>query len=294
MFDIPVVPSWLKVGLPLLFSALIVGYRATYRHPPSWLDAGGLGFFTLAGVLTLTGDAGFPVWGSAVSSMVMAGLWLGTLVFTDTPLSAGYSKWNYVKNLWRNSLFIHANAIISLMWGWQFILAGLVGAAAILLHQWHTPLTVLRYLLLIPAFIFTDRYEKRAMSLRVDDAAVRKNRFWAGMGLSAVSGLLLTATMPNFDVGLLAWFALVPALATLTIAPSKQHYFLALPFGLIWSIAAHNWYPHIFPPALGYFLIFAVGTLYAAIIQGGMWLQNRLSGALKLLALPVVWAAFES
>jgi apolipoprotein N-acyltransferase len=55
----------------------------------------------------------------------------------------------------------------------------------------------------------------------------------------------------------------------------------------------HNWYPNIFPPVLGYFLIVAVGTFYARMIQLGTWLQSRLPGALKLLALPVVWAAVE-
>ncbi|HEY73394.1 MAG TPA: apolipoprotein N-acyltransferase [Thermoflexia bacterium] len=113
------------------------------------------------------------------------------------------------------------------------------------------------------------------------------------MGLSAISGLLLAATMPNFDVGLLGWLALVPLLIAVTAAPSRQHYVLALPFGLIWSIAVHNWYPNIFPPALGYFLIVAVGTFYAGIVQLGAWLQARLPGALKLLAMPVAWAAVE-
>ncbi|MCK4488612.1 MAG: apolipoprotein N-acyltransferase, partial [Anaerolineales bacterium] len=55
----------------------------------------------------------------------------------------------------------------------------------------------------------------------------------------------------------------------------------------------HNWYPNIFPPVLGYFLIFAVGTFYASMLQLGSWLQSRLPGALKLLALPVAWSAVE-
>jgi len=293
-FDIPGMSHWISVGLPLLLSALIVGYRLIFDKP-TWMEWGGLGFFGLAGILTLTGDGGFAVWGSAISGVVMAGLWLGTLLFSDMPLSGNYSKWNYVKALWRNSMFIYPNAVISLMWGWQFIAAALLGMAAILLPNLMVVFTVLRYLLLIPAFIFTSVYQKRATQLRVDDydKTLARLRFWAGMGLSAVSGLLLAATMPNFDVGLLGWLALAPLLMAITTAPIKQQYVLALPFGVIWSIAVHNWYPHIFAPALGYFLIIAVASFYAGIIQLGAWLQARLSSALKLLALPVTWAAVE-
>ena len=297
-FDIPGVSRWISVGLPLLLAALIVGYRLAFgRGNPSWLllEVGGMGFFALAGALALTNNTGFAVWGSVVSSVVMAALWLGTLLFADEPLSANYSKWGYVKALWRNSMFIYPNAVISLMWGYQFIVAALVGAAAILLPNLMVVFTVTRYLLLVPAFIFTSVYQSRAAQSPISnyESSMTRLRFWAGMGLSAVSGLLLAASMPNFDVGLLGWLALVPLVATLTIAPVKQHYMLALPFGMVWSIAAHNWYPNIFSPALGYFLIIAVGTFYAGIIQLGVWLQGRLPGALRLLALPVTWAAVE-
>ena len=52
-------------------------------------------------------------------------------------------------------MFIYPNVVISLMWGWQFILAALLGIAAILLPEYRIPFTTARYLLLIPAFIFT-------------------------------------------------------------------------------------------------------------------------------------------
>ena len=300
-FDIPGVSRWISVGLPLLLSTLVVGYRlfassqATDAQYPTWLEWGGLGFFALASVLTLTGDIGFSEWGSIVSSVVMGGLWLGSLMFSKTPLSAEYSKWGFVKALWRNSMFIYPNAVISLMWGWQFLAASLLGVAAILLPEQMMVFTVIRYMLLVPAFIFTSVYQKRATQLRVDDyeATMGRLRFWAGIGLSVVSGLLLSATMPGFDVGLLGWLALVPLLLVVTTAPVKKHYILALPFGLVFSIAVHNWYPNIFSPALGFFLIIAVGTFYAGIIQVGAWLQTRLPGALKLLALPVTWSAVE-
>ncbi len=290
-FDIPNVRHWISVGLPILLSIMIVIYRLTFERP-TWMEWGTFGFFTLSGALALTGSAGYAHWGSIVSTLVMAGLWLSSLQFSKTPLSGEYSKWGFIKGLWGNSMFIYPNAVISLMWGWQFIAASALGIAALLLPEQMLILTLTRYLLLVPAFIFTSTYQKRApiSNPKLSDSQLR---FWAGMGLSAVSGLLLTATMPGFDVPFLGWIALIPLLMVLTTAPAKQHYALALPFGLLLSIGVHNWYPNIFPPALGYFLIFAVGTFYAGMLQLGSWLYSRLSGGIKLLAFPVAWSAIE-
>ena len=116
---------------------------------------------------------------------------------------------------------------------------------------------------------------------------------WHKLSLSALSGILLTLSMPGFDVPYIGWIALVPLLIAINISSPKEHYVLALPFGLILSIGVHNWYPNIFPPTLGYFLIFAVGTFYAGMLHLGAWLQNRLNGWLKLLAFPVAWTAIE-
>jgi len=94
-------------------------------------------------------------------------------------------------------------------------------------------------------------------------------------------------------VPLFGWIALIPLLMVLITSPVKQHYALALPFGLLLSIGVHNWYPNIFPPALGYFLIFAVGTFYAGMLQLGAWLYARLPNSLKIFAFPVAWTAIE-
>lgn len=110
--------------------------------------------------------------------------------------------------------------------------------------------------------------------------------------LSVVSGILMTLSMPGFDVPYLGWVAMVPLLVALLTA--RRHiYLLAMPFSLVFSIGVHNWYPEIFPPALGYFLIFAVATFYAGVFQLGIWLTNRLPVALAILALPVAWSGIE-
>jgi apolipoprotein N-acyltransferase len=222
----------------------------------------------------------------------MAGIWFSSLLLSKMPLSGEYSKWGFIKSLWRNDMFIYPNAVISLVWGWQFITALVLGIVAVFLPDQKLILTLARYLLLVPAFVFTSTYQKRVpiSNPKLSDSQLR---LWAGMGLSAVSGFLLIASMPGYDVPYVGWLALVPLLIALLTAEAKQVYPLALPFGLVFSIGVHNWYPNVFSPALGYFLIIAVGTYYAGILQLGTWLYRRLPNAFKLLAFPVAWSAIE-
>lgn len=119
------------------------------------------------------------------------------------------------------------------------------------------------------------------------------NKSWIAFGLSALSGVFIALSMPNFDIWPIAWVALVPLLIAIEGQSGKRKFLLSLPFGLIWSIAVHNWYPFIFPPALGYFLIVMVATFYAGVISLGKVLQERLAGPLQVWILPVVWTAIE-
>ena len=56
-FDIPSVGAWFNVGLPLLLSILIVGYRQVYDKP-TVMEWGGLGFFALAGLIATAASSG--------------------------------------------------------------------------------------------------------------------------------------------------------------------------------------------------------------------------------------------
>ena len=125
------------------------------------------------------------------------------------------------------------------------------------------------------------------------DKMTPRRRFVIGLGVSAVSGVLITASMPNFDLSFLGWVALVPLLLAIEALPKASPTLMALPFGLIWSIAVHNWYPNMFGPVLGGFLVFAVGSWYAMLIGLGIRLQRRMAGVLRLLALPALWTAAE-
>lgn len=46
-----------------------------------------------------------------------------------------------------------------------------------------------------------------------NEKMMRRRQLWISLGLSAVSGILIAASMPNFDVSLLGWVALVPLLS---------------------------------------------------------------------------------
>lgn len=204
-FGIPGASHWISVGVPLLFAGLIVGYRLfadrmaaaapeqPLSQPPTLLEWGTVGFFALASLLILAGNSWFMTWGSIIGTLVMGALWLGSLLFSHNPLSADYSKWKFIKALWTNSMFIYPNAVITIMWGWQFILAALLGIAAILLPQYDVPFTAARYLLLIPAFIFTSSYQKRATQLRVKsyEESWKRFRLWAGIGMVCIVVLLI-------------------------------------------------------------------------------------------------------
>ena len=186
-FDIPGISRWISFGLPLVAALLIFGYRQVYNKP-TWMDRGSAVYFVLASILIAIGIPSFQVWGSVASGLAMGGVWLSSLLFAPTPLSAEYSKWKFIKALWHNSMFIYPNAVISLMWGYQFIAASLFGAAAIAFPAQMLIFTIVRYLLLVPAFIFTAQFQKRATELRVNnyENTMSRIRFWAWVGLAIV------------------------------------------------------------------------------------------------------------
>ena len=186
LFNLPVNP-WISVGLPLLLSLVIVGYRLIYDRP-TWLEVGiCLSFVFVAGLL-LFQVSGLAHWGSVFASLVMGGIWLSSLVFAETPVSAEYSKWSVVTALWRLSLFIHPNAVISLMWGWQFIAAGALGITALCFPNVRVPLIIAQYGLIVPASWFTAWYQKGIRRRRIADVdkTMAQIRLLAAIGLGIV------------------------------------------------------------------------------------------------------------
>lgn len=182
---------WLRGGLPLGLMALLVLYRARFNKP-TWLEWGSLAFFTANAALLFFKVPWYLPWGSVIGSTAQGILWLASLLLPGRPLSADYSRWDYSEKLVRTSLFLHPNAVITLMWGWQYLLSTGLGIAAGLLPGQAILLTVLRFLLLAPAFIFTERYQKNADNRPVRDVerAFRQMRRLAGFGLLVAVGLI--------------------------------------------------------------------------------------------------------
>ena len=189
-FDIPNLNTWISIGIPLILSTMLVIYRIRYDKP-TWLEWGGLGFFVFAVVMILASPSFFSKWGSIYSSIVMGMLWFSTLLFNRMPLCGEYSKWGYIKALWKNSMFIYPNAIITLMWGWEFLISTYFGIAAVLVRDVSVvlmvSLIVIRYLLMVPAYILTDYYQKKALELKVNDfeRSIVTFKVIAGIGILA-------------------------------------------------------------------------------------------------------------
>lgn len=134
---------------------------------------------------------------------------------------------------------------------------------------------------------------KKNMIETPGEKASSQRQLWIGLGLSALSGVLMALSMPSFNISILGWVALVPLLLALQYMPDKSTRVLALPFGIIWTIAVHNWFPDVIRSPLGYVLLLVVGYYYALLIVFGVTLQRKLPAPVNLLALPVLWSAIE-
>jgi putative sterol carrier protein len=194
LFNLPGVSPWHSVGLPLALCVALVGYRLAYDRP-TWLESGvGLMFVLIAG-LVLAGVPAISRWGGAFASLFMGGIWFSALAWAAMPVSAEYVKWTMVKPLWGLSMFIHPNAVISLAWSGQFLAAGLLGIAAVLVPALHLPLVLAQYLLMVPAAMFTRRYQQgvrqRVIADPERDMVTIRRVALAGLGLS---GAIIAAT----------------------------------------------------------------------------------------------------
>ena len=194
LFDIKSVNPWLASSIPLILMTLIVLYRTVYNRP-SWPEVASWAFFLAACLLgPVMNAAPFLAWGSVLGSLYMGLLWLVSLAPAfKLPLCAEYSKWGYIRKLWENSMFIQPNLAISLVWGWEFIIASGFGVAARLVPGLFILFTVIRYSLMIPAAIFTSRYQKGVMDRKfVDiDRTMSNLRTWGYAGIAIIIGLSL-------------------------------------------------------------------------------------------------------
>ena len=82
---------------------------------------------------------------------------------------------------------------VSLVWGWQFIIAASLGIASGMVPGLSLIITILRNLLLIPAAIFTVKYLKGVTSRSFSDVnkMISTLRAWSYAGLAVAIVLLI-------------------------------------------------------------------------------------------------------
>lgn len=176
--------GWPAIAVSLALSVAVVTYRRKYNRPTNF-EMANLGFFAVALVAWLGLSEWLAVWGSTVGTIALGAIWLVTIQPGRTPLTSAYSKWRYVPALWSNSTFLHINAVLTLMWGWVFVLQGSADVWAAAKPDLTTRLAVIKYGLLVPAFLATLRYPRRGTEIGLADP----NRYGRRLQHLAVLGL---------------------------------------------------------------------------------------------------------
>jgi apolipoprotein N-acyltransferase len=133
--------------------------------------------------------------------------------------------------------------------------------------------------------------------MSMDDPSPRRgggSRVLADVGLASLSGLLLVASFPRFDLNWLAWGALVPLLVVVGRRRPYQAYLLASVTGLVFFVGVFEWiwqvpaYNLLDEALLGLFLSQFI-ALWAAALSG----LRRSTGLPSALLAPPLWVALE-
>ena len=182
--------GWQALSACLALSAAIVAYRRAYNRPTSF-ERASLAVFAMMLILWPWLSAWLAPWGSTVGTIALGAIWLATLLPARTPLTTAYSKWRYVPALWSNGTYLHVNAVLTLMWGWLFVLQGSFDVWAAAAPHLANSLAAIKFGLLVPASLITARYPKRGADILLVDPARsgRRLRFLAVLGLITASGL---------------------------------------------------------------------------------------------------------
>ena len=120
--------------------------------------------------------------------------------------------------------------------------------------------------------------------------------------LAVVSGVLLPFCFPKFDVGLLAWVALIPLHVALDGTSKRQAFWLGWLSGVIgftgimaWVVTAMHTYGKV-PLVISYgilLLLTAYLGLFVAIYSAGLVWFRSLVPRYGLFAAPCLWVTLE-
>ncbi|MCA1590382.1 MAG: apolipoprotein N-acyltransferase [Acidobacteria bacterium] len=127
---------------------------------------------------------------------------------------------------------------------------------------------------------------------------------WESTLLAILSAILLILAFPDFEIWILAWFALMPLLWAVTREKDSfaRSFTLGWLFGFIFFSGTCWWLTYApinyagFPPVIAYFLLFcltAVVGLFPGLFAGLLAMLMRRFGQIAILAAPFVWIFTE-
>jgi len=185
--------GWQALAASLALSAVVVTYRRVFNRPTAF-EVANLACFAAMLIGWPWLSSWLARWGSTVGTIWLGVIWLATLLPARIPLTSAYSKWRYVPALWSNGTFLYVNAVLTLMWGWVFVLQGSMDVWAAAAPHLADPATAIKFGLLIPASLITARYPRRASEIRLSDPvrSGRRLRILAGFGLVTAFGLTVS------------------------------------------------------------------------------------------------------
>lgn len=139
-------------------AVLIAGYHLT-TNVVTLFEAGTAIYLVCSAVLRLIGWEFFVQFGGVIDYVFLGGLWLVSIV-RRFALTSEYSRYLFPKVVWKERSFTETNAIICAAWGVYFLVAALLRLMMATENGPQVILMLLNYGLLIPMFIFTDRFQK--------------------------------------------------------------------------------------------------------------------------------------
>jgi apolipoprotein N-acyltransferase len=119
--------------------------------------------------------------------------------------------------------------------------------------------------------------------------------FWGALGLAGLSGVLLFVCFPGFDLGAIAWIALVPLLLALNQRRLRDSFLLSWVTGIvfftggfywIWSVQAYNLFDYVIVQIL---YLPQYITLFGLTLA---WIRRR-TGLSQILLAPPLWVTLE-
>ena len=145
--------------------------------------------------------------------------------------------------------------------------------------------------------IFGMRWDRSAVVLRVEGDLLRRivsSVATKSLLLSVFSGSLLILSFPNFDLGVLAWVALVPLLLAIEGKGPLQAYALGCSAGVAFVLGMSYWIWTVptFKLLAGVLAGFYIAQHVAVWGLGVCWIRRRMALPLALVA-PCVWVAVE-